>query len=121
MSSPYQTGATDPRLLASNAIAKAKDVEARLNTVIGGLNAVPPSIVYTTNSVVVSQNANGVYTWACPAGITSAYVECWGLAPALAVAVLPGRRRRGFRGVRGRAGCPADWWHDLHLFGRERR
>ena len=78
MSSPYQTGATDPRLLASNAIAKAKDVEARLNTVIGGLNAVPPSIVYTTNSVVVSQNANGVYTWACPAGVTSAYVECWG-------------------------------------------
>jgi hypothetical protein len=78
MSTPYQTGATDPRLLSSSALAKAKDVEARLNTLIGGLNAVPPSIVYTSTQTIVSQNVNGTYTWTCPAGVTSAKIECYG-------------------------------------------
>lgn len=78
MTTPYQSGATDPRLLASTALAKAKDVEARLINVIGGLAAVPPSITYTATQTIVTQGTNGSYSWTCPANVSQARIECWG-------------------------------------------
>ena len=74
MTSPGQ----DPRLLPSTAHAKASDVEARFNQHIAGHPAAPPSLVYGSSTTVVTQSANGSYTWTCPAGVTQAKVECWG-------------------------------------------
>lgn len=68
----------DPALVAK-ALAKAQSVEARLNALIGtAQNPQQPSIIYGKATTVVTQSANGVYTWTCPAGVTSAMIECWG-------------------------------------------
>lgn len=67
----------DPSLVAK-ALAKAQSVESRLNAVIDGTTPVSPSIVYGSNTTVVTQSTGGSYTWTCPAGVTTAYVECWG-------------------------------------------
>lgn len=67
----------DPALVAK-ALAKAQSVENRLNDVINGLGPEAPSILYGTATTVVTQSAGGSYTWTCPAGVTSALIECWG-------------------------------------------
>lgn len=70
---------SDPRLLSSKALAKALDIENRLNNIIGtSLGPQQPSLLYTSSQTIVTQSANGTYTWTCPAGVTSAKVECWG-------------------------------------------
>lgn len=73
------TGANDPALVAK-ALAKAQSVESRLNALVGGAFATPvqPTIVYTSTNTIITQSANGTYTWTCPAGVYSAVIECWG-------------------------------------------
>lgn len=67
----------DPSLVAK-ALAKAQSVESRLNNIINSLSPESPSIMYGTNTTIVTQSTGGSYTWTCPAGVTQAYVECWG-------------------------------------------
>jgi hypothetical protein len=68
----------DPRLVASLALAKAQALEERLNGLVAQITPQTPSIIYTPTTTVVTESSNGAYTWTCPAGVTSAYVECWG-------------------------------------------
>lgn len=67
----------DPSLVAK-ALAKAQSVESRLNAVISSLSPESPSIMYGMSTTVVTQSTGGSYTWTCPAGVTTALVECWG-------------------------------------------
>ena len=68
----------DPRLVSSQALAKAQDLEARLNAIIPAIGPEAPSIMYSGGTTIVTQSANGSYVWTAPAGVTSALVECWG-------------------------------------------
>jgi hypothetical protein len=67
----------DPSLVAA-ALSKALAVEARLNALVPQVGPVTPTVVYGQNFITVTQTGNGDYTWTCPAGVTSAKVECWG-------------------------------------------
>jgi hypothetical protein len=71
-------GANDPSLVAK-ALAKAQSVEARLDAITGSdLGPQQPVLVYNTAPTVVTQSVSGLYSWTCPAGVTSILVECWG-------------------------------------------
>jgi hypothetical protein len=68
----------DPRLLPSTAHAKASDVESRLVAHLSSHPAAAPALAYGQTSSQVTQTVNGTYTWTCPAGVTSAKIECVG-------------------------------------------
>jgi hypothetical protein len=68
----------DPRLLASREFSKGEDLEMRLVQHIAWHPPTPPSLVYGQTPGSFVQTANGTYTWTCPAGVTSARVQCWG-------------------------------------------
>jgi len=67
----------DPSLVAK-ALAKVQSVEARLNQLIANTGALQPSVMYAPTNTVVTQTADGDYTFTAPAGVTSVTVECWG-------------------------------------------
>lgn len=72
----------DPRLIKATALAKATQLEARLNQLIAtSVTDVSPVVVYLEGSdAVVSVNggASAGGTWTCPDGVSSVQVEAWG-------------------------------------------
>jgi hypothetical protein len=70
-------GSQDPNLLPVP-VAKGKDIEARLVAHILSHPPAAPALVYGQTPGSVVQTANGTYTWTCPAGVTTAKIECWG-------------------------------------------
>lgn len=68
----------DPRLVSSQALAKAQDLERRLNALVPNMGPEAPSIMYAGGNTVVTQSVSGSYTWTAPAGVTAVTVECWG-------------------------------------------
>jgi hypothetical protein len=67
----------DPSLVPT-ALVKALSVEQRLNALVGQVGPQTPTIVYGSTYTVLTQYANGDYTWTCPPGVTAIKVECWG-------------------------------------------
>jgi hypothetical protein len=35
-------------------------------------------LAYTSTTTTISQNTNGIYTWACPSAVSTATIQCWG-------------------------------------------
>lgn len=65
----------DPTLLPKTT-AKAQLTESRLAALVASQGE--PVTAYTPAPTVVTQNVAGVYTWTCPAGVTSVQVDVWG-------------------------------------------
>lgn len=71
-----------PQLIKQTALAKTTQLESRVNQLVASsTTGLSPVVVYLSGAVAnlsVNGSVSAAGTWTCPAGVSTAQVECWG-------------------------------------------